>query len=485
MAGENRFTLFGTPTPEQVRQQINAQGINQDLAIGGVPASRAPAVALAQAGRLLGQGINSTFGGEDPQITRARKLQEAFADASTAGDDQEKYMEALVVALNSRDMFQEAGQALGTLNNLRAQKRKEQAALRKEGREDTQLLINLAKERRETNTALTRAEQQERRIGLESGRLGLSREEFDFNKSVKEGRLDLDRSRLGLDRESLALQRDRLTEMQLQFDLNLASRDELTRQQDRLKVKQDFLKNNPGDITTTREIAEIQGRIDKLNAITGANRFDQKGKNLNLKDKLLSDALFFNGALSDLDRWTNILRKDPTLGGAAGTVRKFVQKSVGATQSLADLFGKDNVPIAESLSKASSDMLRKDDQLGLVDPDVVNKFFSKEVATVPLFENRLAYLIARARKPNEKLAVSDVAVAKKDARVTGITSTEDVIARLEEIRVEFERHYLSIQARQKALFQEDLPITRTTAAPEQGTALTIITVTDEDLKGLQ
>lgn len=75
MAGESQFSLFGTPSPQEVRQAIGRAGLQDDIAMAQVPALRAPGVAMGQAGRLLSGVIGNGFGQEDARITKARQMQ--------------------------------------------------------------------------------------------------------------------------------------------------------------------------------------------------------------------------------------------------------------------------------------------------------------------------------------------------------------------------------------------------------------------------
>ena len=65
-------SLFDFETAEQVRARIGKSGREQDLSIAGLSGAQQANLAGAQAGRLFAQAL----GGESPEVTRAKKLQE-------------------------------------------------------------------------------------------------------------------------------------------------------------------------------------------------------------------------------------------------------------------------------------------------------------------------------------------------------------------------------------------------------------------------
>lgn len=76
MAGESQFSLFGTPSPEEIRAAIGKAGLQEDIQLAQVPALRAPGVALGQAGRMFGNVIGNALGQEDPRISKARQMEQ-------------------------------------------------------------------------------------------------------------------------------------------------------------------------------------------------------------------------------------------------------------------------------------------------------------------------------------------------------------------------------------------------------------------------
>lgn len=72
---ERSFSLFGYPTPEEVRREIGVANSEEDLKLAGGD----PSVAVSrQFGRALGGGLSRLFGasGPDSRIVRAERMQQ-------------------------------------------------------------------------------------------------------------------------------------------------------------------------------------------------------------------------------------------------------------------------------------------------------------------------------------------------------------------------------------------------------------------------
>ena len=74
---EQPFSLFGMPSPAEVRQSIGRAGMQDDIALASMPAGSGGKLLGAQAGRLFGNAIQGAMGVEDPRVQRAQRMEQA------------------------------------------------------------------------------------------------------------------------------------------------------------------------------------------------------------------------------------------------------------------------------------------------------------------------------------------------------------------------------------------------------------------------
>lgn len=125
---ESQFTLFGQPSPEEVRQRIGRTAAEDALSLASVPRGR---MGVAVAG-LLGPAIKQAFGQKDPQVQLAEKRSEAMRNAyDRSSGSSIDYYRYLADNLNAVDDPQGAMQALEQYRQLAAGKAATQFAARK------------------------------------------------------------------------------------------------------------------------------------------------------------------------------------------------------------------------------------------------------------------------------------------------------------------------------------------------------------------
>lgn len=123
MAGEKGFTLFGMPTPEEIRARIGRTGREEDLSIA---ASLAPGRGIVfnalQAGRGLGNLIGSALGENTEEaalINKMNTMQGIFSQAAEASQgDELAYMQNVAQGLMDAGMYNEASQAIERVSEL-------------------------------------------------------------------------------------------------------------------------------------------------------------------------------------------------------------------------------------------------------------------------------------------------------------------------------------------------------------------------------
>lgn len=176
---------------------------------------------------------------------------------------------------------------------------------------------------------------------------------------------------------------------------------------------------------------KAQGTIEEAGGPTG-NKIDTL--------KGVRDQMVRNRALLKTIRAG--LAEDPTRAGAAGTARKLFQRGVGIASDLVNL---PEVPqFINDISKSIvGEMMPKSNR---VDPDVA-QFFDPTLPQNEVFENALAFGLARARQPDDRLLVDAIKSARRDVALTGLTSAAEVNARLDAIDAEFAAAEEDVNAR--------------------------------------
>jgi len=117
------------------------------------------------------------------------------------------------------------------------------------------------------------------------------------------------------------------------------------------------------------------------------------------------------------------IEADPTLAGVPGSLRKGAQTTLGVMEDLlryAPVIG----PVLDMAEALTDDMSSEDKERFGHDP---------KLSRLRIFENDLAWALARARQPEGRILAKNYEAATKDAKITGVTSSRDVVARIGEI----------------------------------------------------
>lgn len=149
------------------------------------------------------------------------------------------------------------------------------------------------------------------------------------------------------------------------------------------------------------------------------------------RDKLQGENDALSSARENIGTILRSLEKSPGLGGAKGSIK-------GAAQSGVEIIGDVLGPTARRWADNAAAAVATAFGQGKVDKDVT-AFFDPSLPQNEVFENSLAYALARARKGAGRLNGQDILNAKKDVRITGLTSVAEVKARLKAVDAEIAR----------------------------------------------
>ena len=132
------------------------------------------------------------------------------------------------------------------------------------------------------------------------------------------------------------------------------------------------------------------------------------------RDKIVQNQSFVKTVRTNLDEVNDLLSKDQSLGGAPGFIRKIANKLGTAAEG----FGVD--------------------VKGFMPKGLEDKVFDTEIARLSALEALLAPAYARVLFPNQRMTNFLVQEAQDKMNLTGLSGTEEVLARLGEITNQFD-----------------------------------------------
>ena len=135
------------------------------------------------------------------------------------------------------------------------------------------------------------------------------------------------------------------------------------------------------------------------------------------RDEIVQNTSFVKEVYKNLDIVDNLLKEDPTLAGASGSLRRFGNKVLTA--------GKDfNVDLTGPVKKFGKEELLLD----------------SNIAKLNALEDAIAPAYARVLFPNQRITNYLIQETKNAIGLTGFTGSDEVKDRLKEIRRQFDRY---------------------------------------------
>lgn len=192
-------------------------------------------------------------------------------------------------------------------------------------------------------------------------------------------------------------------------------------------------------------VKELEDLIDKTTTIVGRTKEDILSANR--VDEIRAERGRTSQAQVVLQKVVSSIEQKRSRAGAAGTVVRGFQTALGIAGDFAQL----GIDVDGTIEALTPDFI-KDLNEGLVDEDI-NRFFDAALPRNQVFEHRIAYALAKVRKGNVRINLEDFKIALKDVNLTGLTSADNVLARLSAVNEEFDEALIGLDARIK---QEEL-----------------------------
>lgn len=172
------------------------------------------------------------------------------------------------------------------------------------------------------------------------------------------------------------------------------------------------------------------------------------------QDEIRSTVGAISRARSRVSKIRTSINENRSRAGLGGTITRFGQRAAGIAVDLVDL----GVDVPGVVSDVATDVA-SDIQSGGAEESVAS-FFDPSLPQNEVFENSLAYALARARKGTGRLNLQDVANARQDVAVTGLSSVDEVLARLDAVDQEFSEAQKDLRARLQGETRDAVPTFR-------------------------
>lgn len=198
-----------------------------------------------------------------------------------------------------------------------------------------------------------------------------------------------------------------------------------------------ILSYNPADGTMSRIMPD--GSVQKVpgNQVTQVSVQGAAGDVLPpvRLDTLQAERDWIKYQSDELSRMIEGISSDPTLAGVIGQARRAGQQAFGAVRDLSSLFGPAGSQRASEFMMNAANAAASAVADGDMSESQFDRLFNDPaLSEIALFENTLGFTLARLRSPDGRLLSPIVNQSLQDAKITGFTSSDDVIAKLSQIQ---------------------------------------------------
>lgn len=143
-----------------------------------------------------------------------------------------------------------------------------------------------------------------------------------------------------------------------------------------------------------------------------------------------------------------LLEADPSLVGLPGAARRVGQTISGTINDVGAMFGEQGAATAQEFINTGIQNAASMVESGALSEDQFNKMFNDPaLSEIRLFENTLGLTLASLRSPDQRIPVSVIERSMQDAKLTGFTSSTDVVNRLKSIQRQIDSRLESMNKR--------------------------------------
>lgn len=168
----------------------------------------------------------------------------------------------------------------------------------------------------------------------------------------------------------------------------------------------------------------------------------------NRTDDIQANLDWTDFGIETIDDMAGKITADRSIVGVTGAARRAVRTGSGIIDDMVDMFGRAGAQDAREMVIRARDTARQDLEAGRIDEEGYNMLFGNpSLDELPLFENALTYMLARTWNPDDRLHAATLRDAKDNVRITGLTSSDQALNRLNYVREQLEARRNSLQRR--------------------------------------
>jgi hypothetical protein len=210
--------------------------------------------------------------------------------------------------------------------------------------------------------------------------------------------------------------------------------------------------------TNTQETISLDRRDPRLGKFLGPNSpWVEETRQVTGKlpaskrDEITGEIDALTRATSRLDKMVASIGENRSRAGVPGTLKQWGQEALGIATDLSSI----GIDVPGTIGDTMTD-LEGDLNEGMADPSLT-EYFDESLPRTEVFENSLAYALARARKGAGRLNKDDLENAKRDTKVRGLRSADSVMAKLGAVREEIQEALKDLKARRGQETGGELP----------------------------
>lgn len=177
-------------------------------------------------------------------------------------------------------------------------------------------------------------------------------------------------------------------------------------------------------ITDPKEIAKL-GLMLKSRAGTGQD-IEPTQSQMTVQNELWQE---YDTVITNVEDMIANVEDDPTLVGIIGSTRKAAQTVSGVAEDFSRLVGE--LPVISTLVDWVGSIADEDSKL--TEKQKASFADDPKLSQLRLFEHNLGYALARSRQPRGRLLADTIKRSMDDAKLTGMTSSRDVLYRMREV----------------------------------------------------
>jgi hypothetical protein len=172
------------------------------------------------------------------------------------------------------------------------------------------------------------------------------------------------------------------------------------------------------------------------------------GISSNRADDLIGERDLFVQARGQIGELIQNIENDPTSVGIGGSIRSNIKTAVGVGSDIGSLISGTSLNGVGLAAQNEFNQAVSNGQISEQDAAAVNGLINNpNLSKLELLENNIGLILARSRVGEGRLPVDVIQRSINDVRLTGLTSTQQVVDRLKEIDSQLQTRVTDLNSR--------------------------------------